>query len=137
MVRPTAETPSGSVWLSNLDLLMPASHHTRTVYFYRCDGGANFFDAAVMKAALGRALVEFYPYAGRLREADDGRIEIECNGEGVLVVEAECDGAVDDLGGFGPRPDLTLVPKVDYSRGISTFPLLLLQVCDLMLNYNC
>ncbi|KAH6794841.1 hydroxycinnamoyl-CoA shikimate/quinate hydroxycinnamoyl transferase [Perilla frutescens var. hirtella] len=129
MVRPEAETPSGSLWLSSLDLLMPATHHTRTVYFYRPDGGAaNFFDAAAMKAALGRALVDFYPYAGRLRKDDNGRIEINCNAEGVLFVEADCHGAVVDLGGFGPRPDLNLVPKVDYSHGISTFPLFLMQL---------
>ncbi|KAH6819562.1 hydroxycinnamoyl-CoA shikimate/quinate hydroxycinnamoyl transferase [Perilla frutescens var. frutescens] len=136
MVRPEAETPSGNLWLSSLDLLMPATHHTRTVYFYRSDGGgANFFDTAAMKAALGRALVDFYPYAGRLKKDDNGRIEIDCNAEGVLFVEADCDGAVADLGGFGPRPDLNLVPKVDYSHGISTFPLFLLQVCHSIFNY--
>lgn len=129
MVRPTAETPSGSVWLSSLDLLMPATHHTRTVYFYRSNGAADFFDTAALKAALGRALVDFYPYAGRLNTRD-GRIEINCCGEGVLFVEAECDGAVDDLGGFAAATELNLVPKVDYSNGISTFPLSLLQVCD-------
>ncbi|XP_057767767.1 rosmarinate synthase-like [Salvia miltiorrhiza] len=129
MVRPMAETPSGSLWLSNLDLQMPATYHSRFVNLYRSNGAANFFDVGLLKAALGRVLVDFYPYAGRLEKADNGRIQINCNAEGVLFVEAECDATVDDLGGFAARvPDLSLVPKVDYSWGTSTFPLLLLQL---------
>ncbi|XP_041997594.1 rosmarinate synthase-like [Salvia splendens] len=127
LVKPIEETPRGSLWLSSLDLVMPDNFHTRYVLFYRCDG---FFDAAVMKAALSRVLVEFYPFAGRLRRDDHrGRIEINCNGKGVMFTEAECDGAVDDFfGGIAPRPDVSLVPNVDYSGGISTFPLLLVQL---------
>nr|AGW27210.1 rosmarinic acid synthase 5 [Salvia miltiorrhiza] len=129
MVRPMAETPSGSLWLSNLDIQIYGNYHGRTVALYRSNGAANFFDVGLLKAALGRVLVDFYPYAGRLEKADDGRLQVNCNAEGVLFVEAECDAAVDDLGDFGARaPDLSLVPKVDYSRGISTFPLLLLQL---------
>ncbi|XP_047946520.1 rosmarinate synthase-like isoform X2 [Salvia hispanica] len=129
MVKPMEETPSGCVWLSNIDLVLPETHHTRCIYFYRCDGGASFFDTAALKAALSRTLVEFYPYAGRLRRDDNGRIEINCNGEGVSFVEVECDGALDDLGDFCiPRPDLSLAPTVDYSKGISTFLPFLVKV---------
>ncbi|XP_057787822.1 rosmarinate synthase-like [Salvia miltiorrhiza] len=129
MVRPTSETPSGIMWLSNLDLHMPATYHSRSVYLYRSNGAANFLDVALLKAALGRVLVDFYPVAGRLEKADNGRFQINCNAEGVLFVEAECDAAVDDLSDFRARaPDLSLVPKVDYSRGISTWPLSLLQL---------
>ena len=130
MVRPISETPSGSLWLSNIDLVMPTTLHPSTVYFYRSNGAATFFDVAVLKDALARVLVDFYPYAGRLEKADDGRIQINCNTEGVLFVEADCDAQLDDLGDFSPRPDLAnLVPNVDYSHGISSFPILLLQVC--------
>ncbi|XP_042058587.1 shikimate O-hydroxycinnamoyltransferase-like [Salvia splendens] len=82
-----------------------------------------------MRAALGRALVPFYPMAGRLKVDEDGRIEIDCNAEGVLFVEAEADGAVDDYGDFAPSLELSrLIPLVDYSQGISAFPLLVAQV---------
>ncbi|KAG6422192.1 hypothetical protein SASPL_118756 [Salvia splendens] len=130
-VKPMEETPRGSVWLSNLDLMFPDTYHTRWMYLYRCDGdgGAGFFDTAALKAALSRALVEFYPYAGRLRKDDSGRLEINCNGEGVLFVEAECDATLDELGDFCTlSPDLSLIPAVDYSQGISTFPLFLVQL---------
>ncbi|KAI3463476.1 hypothetical protein Pfo_020139 [Paulownia fortunei] len=95
MVRPMAAKPSASLWISNLDALMPANYHTLTLYFYRSTGAANFFDPTVLKAALSRALVEFYPVAGRLKW-DKDRIEINCNGEGALFVEADADGIANE-----------------------------------------
>ncbi|KAL1554100.1 shikimate O-hydroxycinnamoyltransferase [Salvia divinorum] len=128
LVRPSAPTPAVSLWNSNVDLVVP-NFHTPSVYFYRPTGAADFFNTAVMKAALGRALVPFYPMAGRLKRDEDGRIEIDCNAEGVLFVEAESDGAVDDYGDFAPNLELRrLIPAVDYSLGISEYPLLVLQV---------
>lgn len=128
LVRPSAETPNEPIWNSNLDLVVPKMH-TPSVYFYRPNGAERFFDADVMRAALGKALVPFYPMAGRLRCDSDGRIEIDCNAEGVLFVEAHTDSLVDDFGDFTPTPELrTLIPTVDYSAGISTYPLLVLQV---------
>ncbi|KAL8497270.1 hypothetical protein ACS0TY_020816 [Phlomoides rotata] len=128
LVRPAAATPAISLWNSNVDLVVP-NFHTPSVYFYRPNGAANFFDTAAMKEALGRALVPFYPMAGRLKRDEDGRIEIDCNAEGVLFVEAESDGVVDDFGDFAPTLELRrLIPAVDYSQGIATYPLLVLQV---------
>ncbi|KAL0397157.1 UNVERIFIED_CONTAM: Shikimate O-hydroxycinnamoyltransferase [Sesamum calycinum] len=128
LVRPAAATPMVSLWNSNVDLVVP-NFHTPSVYFYRPTAADNFFDAGVLKAALGRALVPFYPMAGRLKRDEDGRVEIDCNAEGVLFVEAESDGVVDDYGDFAPTLELRrLIPAVDYSQGISTYPLLVLQV---------
>lgn len=131
VVRPAEETPRRVLWSSSLDLLV-GSNHVPTVYFYRrpTDGAANFFDVAVLKATLAKALVPFYPLAGRLRQnSDDNRIEIDCNAEGVLFVEAEADSALDDFGDFAPSPEFHgLIPAVDYSGGISSYPVLVLQV---------
>ena len=130
MVRPAEETHHHALWLSNIDLVVP-SYLTQTVYFYRPTGcTGEFFDAEVMKKALAKTLVAFYPMAGRLRRDEDGRVEIDCNGEGVLFVEAESNGVVDDFGDFAPTLELRqLIPAVDYSGGIETYPLLVLQVC--------
>ncbi|CAL9049848.1 unnamed protein product [Musa banksii] len=128
MVRPAEPTQRRRLWNSNLDLVVPR-FHTPSVYFYRPDGSAGFFDAAVMRQSLARALVPFYPMAGRLARDEDGRIEIDCNGEGVLFVEADTDAAVDDFGDFAPTMELKqLIPKVDYTDDIAAFPLLVLQV---------
>ncbi|KAM7253708.1 hypothetical protein ACFE04_031390 [Oxalis oulophora] len=128
MVSPATETPQKSLWNANVDLVVPR-FHTPSVYFYRPTGAANFFDALLLKQALSKALVPFYPMAGRLKRDDDGRIEIDCNAEGVLFVEAETNSVIDDFGDFAPTLELKkLIPAVDYSRGISSFPLLVLQV---------
>ncbi|KAM3268931.1 shikimate O-hydroxycinnamoyltransferase isoform X1 [Capsicum chacoense] len=129
MVQPATETPQIRLWNSNVDLVVP-NFHTPSVYFYRPNGSANFFDGKVLKDALSRALVPFYPMGGRLCRDEDGRIEIDCKGQGVLFVEAESDGVVDDFGDFAPTLELRrLIPAVDYSQGIESYALLVLQGC--------
>jgi shikimate O-hydroxycinnamoyltransferase len=140
MVRPARETPRQRLWNSNLDLVVPR-FHTPSVYFYRCGGGPEvegFFDGERMRRALAEALVPFYPMAGRLARDEDGRVEIDCNGEGVLFVEADApNAAVDDYGDFAPTMELKrLIPAVDYTDDISAFPLLVLQVSS-VLSIHC
>ncbi|BAT91459.1 Shikimate O-hydroxycinnamoyltransferase [Vigna angularis] len=128
MVRPAEETLRMALWNSNVDLVVP-NFHTPSVYFYRPNGASNFFDTTVMKEALSKALVPFYPMAARLRRDDDGRVELFCDGQGVLFVEADTTAAIDDFGDFSPTLELRqLIPAVDYSAGIETYPLLVLQV---------
>ncbi|KAJ0571044.1 putative quinate O-hydroxycinnamoyltransferase [Helianthus annuus] len=131
MVRPGEETPTTTLWNSSLDLIAVNSH-AATVYFYRPNGATNFFDTKVMKDALSRVLVLFYPLAGRFKQDEDGRIEIDCQGQGVLFLEAESDGVIDDFGDFAPISEsLKLRPVVDYSLGLGSYPLLTLQVLQI------
>ncbi|XP_050232367.1 shikimate O-hydroxycinnamoyltransferase [Mercurialis annua] len=128
LVPPSEETPRVPLWNSNVDLVVPR-FHTPSVYFFRPTGASNFFDPNVLKSALGKALVPFYPMAGRLRRDEDGRIEIDCNAEGVLFVVAETNSVIDDFGDFAPTLELKqLIPTVDYSGGIDSYALLVLQV---------
>ncbi|CAK9159035.1 unnamed protein product [Ilex paraguariensis] len=128
MVQPAKYTPKHTLWVSNLDLLVPRIH-TPTVYFYKPNGTQNFSEAHLLTEALSNVLVPFYPVAGRLQRDEKGRFELYCNGEGVLFVEAESDSTVDDFGNFTPSPELRqLIPAVDYSADCSTYPLLVLQV---------
>lgn len=128
VVCPAEDTPRCTLWNANVDLVVP-SMHTPSVYFYRPTGSDDFFDSRVLKEALSRALVLFYPMAGRLKRDEDGRIEIDCNAEGVLFVEAETSSVIDDFGDFAPTLELRkLIPAVDYSGGISSYPVLVLQV---------
>nr|ACZ52698.1 hydroxycinnamoyl-CoA quinate hydroxycinnamoyltransferase [Lonicera japonica] len=128
MVQPAKNTPEKKLWNSNLDLVV-GRIHILTVYFYRSNGSQNFFEPRVLKEALSNVLVSFYPMAGRLGKDDEGRVEINCNGEGVLFVEAESDCCVDDFGDFTPSSEMRrLTPTVDYSGAISSYPLIILQV---------
>ncbi|VAI47319.1 unnamed protein product [Triticum turgidum subsp. durum] len=134
VVVPAEETPRLRLWNANPDLVVPR-FHTPSVYFFRRGAGegeeaGRYFDAERMRRALAEALVPFYPMAGRLARDEDGRVEIDCNAEGVLFVEADApDGTVDDFGDFAPTMDLKrLIPAVDFTGGISSYPLLVVQV---------
>ncbi|KAF5208066.1 Anthranilate n-benzoyltransferase protein [Thalictrum thalictroides] len=89
----------------------------------------NFFCVETLKSSLAKVLVTFYPFAGRLCVDDKtGRLEIDCNGEGVVFVKAVTDSTIDEFGDFTPsmKTRKLLVPTVDTT--ISSCPLLLLQI---------
>lgn len=138
IVRPATETPRHRLWLSSFDLLSEESH-TPTLLFYCQPTGAtsmisssvshSFFDINRLKEYLARVLVSFYPLAGRLVRDESNRVEIDCNGEGVLFVVAESSTSLEEFGELIPSKKLfQLVPQVDRTKGISSFPLHLAQV---------
>ncbi|XP_042483072.1 shikimate O-hydroxycinnamoyltransferase-like [Macadamia integrifolia] len=132
VVCPAQDTPKGmSLLISNLGQAARRTHGPR-VYFYKANSSHNFFEAAILKDALSKVLVPFYPLAGRLKkDHESGKIVIDCNDKGVLFVEAETDSFIDDLGDFVPSSSSDfrqLAPTVDYTSDISSFPLVVLQV---------
>uniref|UniRef100_A0A0D9V0P3 Uncharacterized protein n=1 Tax=Leersia perrieri TaxID=77586 RepID=A0A0D9V0P3_9ORYZ len=107
-VAPSEETPRKALWLSPLDTVLVNKGHTPTVYFYRRDAAAgDFFDVGRLKEALAKALVAFYPLAGRLRSesGDHGRPDIHCNAEGALFVVARSELTVDAFSDLKPSPE--------------------------------
>ncbi|CAM0878414.1 unnamed protein product [Alopecurus aequalis] len=123
MVKPSEEMPRKSLWLSPIDLMLVKNGHTPTVYLYRSESGGavdDFFDVARMKVAMAKALVAFYPLAGRLGTDSDGRPEIDCASQGVLFVVAHSDLAVDDISKFQPSVELKrlFVPPVEDSPSV-------------------
>ena len=119
-VVPKEPTPQEGLWLSPLDLIIANRGHTPTVYLYSSSnvaaGDDDFFDVARLKEAMAKALVAFYPLAGRLGVDDDGRVEITCNGEGAVFVVARADLTVDDIkDDFKPAPELRrlFVPRIE------------------------
>uniref|UniRef100_A0A0D3GDL5 Uncharacterized protein n=1 Tax=Oryza barthii TaxID=65489 RepID=A0A0D3GDL5_9ORYZ len=107
VVVPAGETPAGAVWLSNLDLAARRGY-TPTVFFYRHNGEPGFFAADAMRDSLARALVAFYPVAGRLGLDGDGRVQVDCTGEGAVFATARSGHyALDDLmGEFVPCDEM-------------------------------
>lgn len=134
MVCPAKETPKGHFWLSKLDMMVRSPYtHTKVLFLYSPPtSSSNCFDPNIMKEALGRALVPFYPMAGRLIfNEENSRYEIDCNAKGALFIEAESTHALADFGEYW-RPDSQLkevvFPVCDYTGGLSSFPLLLVQL---------
>ncbi|CAM0909505.1 unnamed protein product [Alopecurus aequalis] len=73
----------------------------------------HLFSPDRIRAALARALVLFYPLAGRVGASESGRLQIDCNGEGALFVVARADCTGEDIfRNYEPSPDVKrmLVP---------------------------
>ncbi|KAJ1277337.1 hypothetical protein BS78_05G287000 [Paspalum vaginatum] len=128
-VAPSEATPTKGLWLSPLDLMQASRSHTPTVYLYRRTTSSaaadddDFFDVRRLKASLAKALVSFYPLAGRLGVDGNGRAEISCNGDdgGALFVVARSDHlTVDDVTSIKPSPELRrlVVPRIEPSSVI-------------------
>ncbi|KAI3975840.1 hypothetical protein MKX01_015388 [Papaver californicum] len=138
IVKPAGETPKVCLWTSNIDQLPPI--HVQTVYFYRhpalADGFSpssscygDFFNSTLLKDGLSKALVTYYPIAGRLKRNESGRAEIDCTGEGMIFIDAETDSLINDLGKFIPNEQLmNLSPNLGNNKDISLYPPLLVQV---------
>ncbi|XP_039159048.1 fatty alcohol:caffeoyl-CoA acyltransferase isoform X2 [Eucalyptus grandis] len=94
MVQPEYETPEGSIFLTSIDQV--AVVHVPSVYcFDRSD--ANVVD--VIKQALAKVLVHYYPLAGRLAINSRGKLVVDCQNKlGVPFVEAIADCNITNLG---------------------------------------
>ncbi|KAF6998636.1 hypothetical protein CFC21_014736 [Triticum aestivum] len=111
LVTPSDDTPREGLWLSALDLVLANRGHTPLVHFYSTAGAGSdvaddFFDVARLKESMARALVPFYPLAGRLGVDSGGRTEVNCNGEGALFVVARSDHTLQDFVDPTPSPEL-------------------------------
>ncbi|KAF3445236.1 hypothetical protein FNV43_RR14930 [Rhamnella rubrinervis] len=136
LVVPSKPTPREVKKLSDVDdqegtkLLVPA------IWFHKNDDKPSMEGkdpVRVIKDALGRVLVYYYPLAGRLKRGANGELMVDCNEEGVLFIEADADVTLQQLGTI--QPPFLFLHKVLYnvpgSDGIFGCPLLLIQVTRL------
>ncbi|CAK7336970.1 unnamed protein product [Dovyalis caffra] len=88
----------------------------------------------VIREALAKTLVFYYPFAGRLKEGPNRKLMVECAGQGILFTEADADVTLEQLVDALPPPSHwfeELLFDVPGSRGILNCPLLLVQVTRL------
>lgn len=124
------------LYLSNLDDPAILRLHVPLIHFYRYNPSMKNQDPVkTIREALSKTLVHYFPFAGRLRDADNSKLQLECTGEGVLFVEADAPHL--SLKDFGdvicpPFPSLDeLLYQPSGSETITNSPLLIVQVTRL------
>nr|GMC64600.1 methanol O-anthraniloyltransferase-like [Ipomoea batatas]GMC87108.1 methanol O-anthraniloyltransferase-like [Ipomoea batatas]GMD19972.1 methanol O-anthraniloyltransferase-like [Ipomoea batatas]GMD69215.1 methanol O-anthraniloyltransferase-like [Ipomoea batatas]GMD81926.1 methanol O-anthraniloyltransferase-like [Ipomoea batatas] len=131
LVTPKTPTPREKKALSDIDDQASLRYQMPGLWFYENKESMVGKDPAkVIKEGLAKALVFFYPLAGRLTEGPNKKLIVDCNGEGVLFVTAEANVALHKLGDFihSPCPYLKkLQYNVPGSHRITGCPLLLIQ----------
>ncbi|XP_021856158.1 benzyl alcohol O-benzoyltransferase-like [Spinacia oleracea] len=139
LVPPAGPTPFEYKELSDIDTLR---FHVWVIQFYKKEEGDNAVGsifrrrdpAKVIKEAVAKALVWYYPLAGRLLEISGRKLVVDCNREGILFVEADADVTLEDFGvpPLPPFPCLEqLISNVPGSTAILGTPLILIQVTRL------
>ena len=114
-VRPAAATPAGSLELSAIDRVVGLRHMVPSLNVYPprgCGAAAGEGQlqqqspASVVREALGKALVDYYPLAGRLVDGPGGpaSARVECTGEGAWFVEAVAGCSLEDVGRLEKYP---------------------------------
>ncbi|KAG7954204.1 hypothetical protein I3843_11G004300 [Carya illinoinensis] len=129
LVTPAEETEKHLYFLSNLDQNIAVA--VRTIYCFKSDGKGNEEAAKVIKEALSKVLVHYYPLAGRLTISSEGKLIVDCTGEGAVFVEAEADCRIEEIGG-NTKPDPITLGKLVYdipgAKNILEIPPLVVQV---------
>ncbi|CAG8447073.1 14370_t:CDS:2 [Dentiscutata heterogama] len=89
-VKPTRPTKHVQIPLSNCDIItLPI--YTGFIYFFKNNlQKDNFMNSKKLLESLGDVLNDYYPLAGTLKSAPDGRFIIDCNDQGVQFIIAEC-----------------------------------------------
>ncbi|MQL98847.1 hypothetical protein Taro_031566 [Colocasia esculenta] len=136
LVTPAEPTPHELKRLSDIDLQRGQRTVVSGIWFYASNPAMRGKEpAAVVRDALSKALVYYYPFAGRLREAPDRRIVVECTGEGALFAEADANVRLEELEGE-LQPPFPCTEKFfcnaqEGAGGFLDSPLLLVQVTRL------
>ncbi|KAG9130763.1 hypothetical protein Leryth_012702 [Lithospermum erythrorhizon] len=130
LVEPKEETPKDLYFLSNLDQNIAVI--VRTIYTFRSEEKGNEDAGEVIKDALAKILVPFYPMAGRLTISSEGKLIVDCTGgEGAIFVEAEANCTIEEIGD-NTKPDPATLGKLVYditdAKTIFDMPLIVAQV---------
>ncbi|CAN6200546.1 unnamed protein product [Urochloa humidicola] len=105
LVSPAAPTPHETKPLSDIDDGEGMRFYSSGIHLYRANPAKSGQDpATVIRDALARALVPYYPLAGRLREEQGRKLVVDCAGQGVMFADADADLTADDFGDVQSPP---------------------------------
>ena len=132
MVAPAKPTPHEFKQLSDIDDQDGLRFQIPVIQFYKYDPSMQGRDPVrVIREALAKTLVFYYPLAGRLREGPGRKLVVECTGEGIVFIEADADVTLEQFGDALQPPFPCweeLLFDVPGSGEVLNCPLLLIQV---------
>ncbi|OAY71025.1 Benzyl alcohol O-benzoyltransferase [Ananas comosus] len=133
LVPPAEPTPYELKPLSDIDDQESLRFYRSGIYFFRSSPSKIGQDpVAVVRSAVAKALVHYYPLAGRILEGPGRKLAVECTGEGVVFVGADADVTLEDFGGDLSPPipcnEKLLCEPESSSADIIGRPLLFIQV---------
>ncbi|RDX84575.1 13-hydroxylupanine O-tigloyltransferase, partial [Mucuna pruriens] len=132
LVAPAILTPHEIKSLSDIDDQNGLRYNLPLIQFYRYQPQMAGKDPVeVIRKALAKTLVFYYPLAGRLREGPNGKLMVDCNEEGVMFIEADADVTLAQFGNnfVPPFPCFDqLLYNVPGSDGMLHCPILLIQI---------
>ncbi|KAK1411835.1 hypothetical protein QVD17_32623 [Tagetes erecta] len=136
LIIPAEPTPHDLKLLSDIDDQQGIRFQLPLILFYRQNPKMkNKNPASVIREALAKVLVFYYPFSGRVKEGPGRKLMVDCSGQGVLFIEAEADVTLEEFGEelYPPFPCMEeLLYDVPGSSGILDSPLLLIQVTRLL-----
>ncbi|KAJ8500530.1 hypothetical protein OPV22_011082 [Ensete ventricosum] len=92
-VAPREPTPNETLSLSIIDRVAGLRHMVRSLHVFQHGEKP----AEVIKDALSRVLVNYYPFAGRFVDSEQGDVCVACNGKGAWFVEASANCSLEDV----------------------------------------
>lgn len=135
LITPAKPTPHEYKHLSDIDDQEGLRFHVPLIQFYRNNPSMREMDPVkIIREAIAKTLVFYYPFAGRLREGPNRKLMVECTGEGIYFTEADAEVTLDQFGHVlqPPFPCYEeLLFDVPASGGVLNCPLLLIQVTRL------
>ena len=94
----------------------------------------------VIKNALSKVLVHYYPLAGRLTISPEGKLIVDCTREGAVFIEAEASCTLEEIGD-NTKPDPVTLGKLVYdipnAKNGLQIPPLMDQVCHSFFQFFC
>ncbi|XP_004500005.1 hydroxycinnamoyl-CoA:piscidic acid hydroxycinnamoyltransferase-like [Cicer arietinum] len=127
-ITPNESTPNGSLWLSDLDQIF-RPFHTTLIYIYKPKKENQKNLTQTLKNSLSKILVPYYPIAGRYSYTKLGRLELNLNAKGAILLEAETTQTIHDFGDFSSFDSIKeLIPKIDFNQPIEEIPLFVVQL---------
>lgn len=137
-VPPAEPTKNHDYFLSNLD--QNVAVWVETVYLFEaklhdmkenCPLEERPDPVVVIRQALAKVLVQYYPLAGKLGISEERKLIVHCNGKGVLFVEGFADARISDLGDT-TKPYLPTLGQLVYqcpgTKSMFDIPLVTVQV---------